>query len=104
MSFLIKQEVSKYPSIAQDISFWINDLPNYSSNDFFDLARSVGGELIEQVDIVDEFKHPKTGKVSNTYRIIYRHMHRNLTTSEINTIQETLRQRVESELNCTVRK
>lgn len=98
------QEVSKYPALAQDISFWLGDANNYSSNDFYDLARSVGGDLVEQVDIIDSFTHPKTKRNSHTYRVTYRHMLRNLTTAEINEVQENLRNRVESELMCIVRK
>ena len=85
----------------QDISFWISE--NYSSNDFYDLTRSVGGELVENVDFIDEFTHPKTGKTSHAYRVTYRHMHRNLTNKEINVVQQSLRDRVEQDLLCTVR-
>merc|ERR1712107_378602 len=51
---------SKQPQCYNDISFW---LPNtdFSSNDFYDLVRSVGGENVEQVNLVDEFFHKKKG-------------------------------------------
>lgn len=64
----------------------------------------MGGDLVEQVDLIDEFSHPKTGKTSHAYRVTYRHMHRTLTTAEINNVQKNLRDQVELELKCTVRK
>ena len=39
---------SKYPHTYKDISFWIND-KNFSSNDLYELARAVGGDVIEEV-------------------------------------------------------
>lgn len=96
------QGVSKFPSLYQDISFWLSD-SSFSSNDFYDLARTVGGDLVEQVDIIDQFTNPKNGRVSHAYRVTYRHMHKNLTTQEINLVQQELRDRVEKDLMCTVR-
>lgn len=101
MTGSVLQEVSKYPSLAQDISFWITD--RYSSHDFYDIVRSIGGELVEQVELIDEFTHPRTNRTSHAYRVTYRHMHRNLTTIEINQVQQELRQRVELDLQCQVR-
>lgn len=101
--FLFLQEVSKHPSLIQDISFWISDISQYSSNDFYDLARSVGGELVEQVELLDEYVNSKTGKTSHMYRVTYRHMHRSLTTSEVNLVQQNLRDSVARYLNCEVR-
>lgn len=90
--------------MAQDISFWLADSDAYSSNDFYDLARSVGGDLVERVEMIDSYTHPKSERMSHTYRITYRHMHRNLTTEEINQVQEELRSKVEETLLCVVRK
>ncbi|XP_067932648.1 phenylalanine--tRNA ligase, mitochondrial-like isoform X2 [Watersipora subatra] len=98
------KKISKYPALAQDISFWLDDPEAYSSNDFYDLTRSVGGDLVEHVEIIDTFVHPKTGRTSHAYRVTYRHMNRNLTTEEINCVQEELRNRVEEESLGIVRK
>lgn len=42
--------MSVYPPCANDISFWLPEGDNsFASSDFYDLVRSVGGELVEQV-------------------------------------------------------
>ncbi|XP_042897285.1 probable phenylalanine--tRNA ligase, mitochondrial [Parasteatoda tepidariorum] len=82
------KEVSKYPQCTNDISFWVPK--DYHPNDFYDIARSVGGEIIEQVYKVDEFFHPKHKRQSFCYRIVYRHMERTLTQKEVNAIHKEI--------------
>lgn len=43
------QPISQYPQCINDISFWLPSDVKYSSNDFYDLVRTVGGDLVEQV-------------------------------------------------------
>ena len=50
-SFFFLQAVSEYPPCINDISFWLPENQEYSSNDFYDLVRTIGGDLIEQVKI-----------------------------------------------------
>ncbi|XP_070371766.1 phenylalanine--tRNA ligase, mitochondrial isoform X3 [Equus asinus] len=52
------QHLSKYPAVINDISFWLPS-ENYSENDFYDLVRTIGGDLVEKVDLIDKFEHPK---------------------------------------------
>ena len=73
----------------QDISFWLTE--SFHEHDFFELIRSVAGDLVERVDLIDEFTHPKTGRRSHCYRINYRSMDRNLTNAEIDDLQFRLR-------------
>uniref|UniRef100_T1H2V2 FDX-ACB domain-containing protein n=1 Tax=Megaselia scalaris TaxID=36166 RepID=T1H2V2_MEGSC len=56
--------ISTFPQCTNDLSFWLPDsmeIENFSPNDFYDVARGIGGDMIEQITLVDKFKHPKTG-------------------------------------------
>jgi phenylalanyl-tRNA synthetase alpha chain len=92
---------SKYPPVFKDISFWIPE--GFEPNDFFELGRGVAGELMEKVELFDEFTNPKKGKTSHAYRITYRSMDRSLTDEEINGLQESLRERAAEELKVELR-
>lgn len=86
---------SSCPQCINDLAFWLPVKSNanesaYNPNDFYDLCRTVGGDLIEQVKLVDEFTHPKTGKTSHCYRIIYRAADRVLTKDEVNALHQQI--------------
>ncbi|KAF4790947.1 hypothetical protein TURU_136100 [Turdus rufiventris] len=51
------QPLSRYPPLINDISFWLPP-ETYCQNDFYDLVRTIGGDLIEKVVLLDEFAHP----------------------------------------------
>jgi phenylalanyl-tRNA synthetase alpha chain len=119
------QPYSKYPPCYKDVSFWTFDTttehnsddekdnppstparttPQFHVNDFLDITRQVGGDLVEDVALVDTFVHPKNpGQVSHCYRITYRSMERSLTNEEVDIIQERLRQTVAQQLAIQLR-
>ncbi|KAG0051083.1 hypothetical protein BGZ83_004115 [Gryganskiella cystojenkinii] len=92
---------SKYPPCIKDMSFWTN--PTFHENNFCEIVRDVAGDIVEDVQLIDEFTHPKTKKRSVCYRINYRSMDRNVTNSEINEIQEKLREEVVNRMNVELR-
>jgi len=102
------QPYSKYPPVFKDVAFWTCRGDNKSGgnefveNDFFDLARSVAGDFVEKIELIDSFKHPKTGRSSRCYRISYRSMDRSLTNEEIDALQFKLRDGCPS-LGCELR-
>ena len=84
-------EVSKFPPITRDISFIVDK--NFVPNNYFDLIRDIGGDLVEEVKLLDKYEDPKkfaVDKVSYTYRIIYRSNERTLTTEEIDPLQDRI--------------
>lgn len=60
--------------------------------------RNIGGDLVEEVVLIDKFDNKKTGKTSNCFRITYRSMERSLTDDEINALQEEVRKQTAEKL------
>lgn len=83
--------LSKHPLVMNDISFWLNDDTNYDSNDFYDVVRTYGGDLVENVHLFDVFKNPKNGRTSHCYRVFYRHLTRPLERKEIAEIDANIK-------------
>jgi len=85
------QEVSKFPPITRDISFVVDK--SFEPNNYFDLIRDIGGDLVEEVSLMDKYENEEKfgkDKVSYTYRVIYRSIDRTLTNEEIAPLQEQI--------------
>eukprot|EP00554_Chaetoceros_debilis_P002042 CAMPEP_0194082346 /NCGR_PEP_ID=MMETSP0149-20130528/7885_1 /TAXON_ID=122233 /ORGANISM="Chaetoceros debilis, Strain MM31A-1" /LENGTH=463 /DNA_ID=CAMNT_0038764483 /DNA_START=140 /DNA_END=1531 /DNA_ORIENTATION=+ len=111
------QPYSKYPPCFKDISFWTDNgddngesdsdvdksMSAFHPNDFNEIVRDIAGDLVERVELIDEFVHPKTNRVSNCFRISYRSMDRSLTNEEIDALQERVRDVSVSKLGVELR-
>jgi phenylalanyl-tRNA synthetase alpha chain len=67
------------------------------------VAPGIGGDLVEEVQLIDNFTNPKTQRTSNCYRITYRSMERSLTDEEINKLQDDVRKGVADQLKVELR-
>lgn len=92
---------SKYPPVLKDISMWIPD--DFVDNDLFERIRDEGGDQVERVELVEEFKHPKTGRISRLFRVTWRDMSRTLTNEEVNAKHDIVLDRVVKELKVELR-
>lgn len=100
------KEYSKYPLVSRDISFWIptesyNNEQWTTFNDFCEICRDIGKDLIESITEIDKFE--KQNQISFAYKIVYRSNDRTLFGEEINQIQEEIRNAVVNKLNVIIR-
>jgi len=103
---------SKYPPTYKDFSFWLLgggddgdtvEEEEFSSNDLFEIVRTVAGDVVEEMNLVDEFTHPRTNRRSLCYRVTFRAMDRTLTDTEINQLVEEIREKVAQQLSVELR-
>jgi phenylalanyl-tRNA synthetase alpha chain len=50
------QSYSKFPSCYKDVSFWLPQ--SFHVNDLNEMVRDIGGDLVEEMVLIDEFTHP----------------------------------------------
>ncbi len=98
------KEVSKYPPITRDISFVVNN--DFVPNNYFDLIREIGGDLVEQVELLDKYENEEKfgpGKFSYTYRVVYRSPERTLKAEEVDLLQNQLYDQIKEQYNAELR-
>jgi len=65
------QQFSKYLPRTNDISFWLPET-GFSSNDFYDLVRSIGGDTVLKVMLNDVYtSQASPPRTSHCYSITY---------------------------------
>jgi len=97
-------EVSKFPPITRDISFIVDK--SFVPNNYFDLIRDIGGDLVEQVELLDKYEDAAKfgdGKISYTYRVVYRSPDRTLTTVEVEPLQNSLYEQTKAQFSAELR-
>ena len=97
-------EVSKYPPVTRDISFIVPK--TFAPNDYFDLVRDIAGDLVEQVELIDEYANDEkfgVDKKSYAYRVIYRSNDRTLTNNEVDVLHKKLEEATVREFGAVVR-
>ncbi|MFZ3020397.1 MAG: hypothetical protein WA051_02705 [Minisyncoccia bacterium] len=98
------KEVSKFPPVVRDISFVVQN--NFIPNDYFDAIRDVGGDIIEEVHLLDKYENTEKfgeGKISYTFRITYRHLDRTLTNEEVNALHAKIEEFTVKNFGGTIR-
>ncbi|KAM7217720.1 hypothetical protein V8F06_006854 [Rhypophila decipiens] len=106
---------SKYPACPKDVSFWLRptsaaggddkrgNVHDFHENDLMEIVREVAGDCVEDVKLVDEFVHPKTGRKSLCYRVNYRSLERTLTSEQAVTMHEGVRRMLVERLGVELR-
>ncbi|MEK7197938.1 MAG: hypothetical protein AAB648_00555 [Patescibacteria group bacterium] len=98
------KEVSKFPPITRDISFVVSK--DFVPNNYFDLIRDIGGDLVEEVKLLDKYENSakfSSNEVSYTYRIIYRSNERTLLSSEVDIVQDKIYQETKNQFKAKIR-
>lgn len=99
---------SKCPACYKDVAFWLpspassstaasaagGSVPPVHENDVMEIVRDVGGILVEDVQLIDKFTHPKKNRSSMCYRINYRSLERTLTNTEANEMHDRVREKL----------
>ena len=106
---------SKYPTCFKDVAFWLrssssaagggikSNSQDFHENDMMEIIRDVGGNDVEDVQQIDKFTHPVSGRKSLCYRINYRSLERTLTNEEANTMHGKVRTQLVDRLGVELR-
>ncbi len=106
---------SRHPECYKDVSFWLRSTSNaagggtsintqeFHDNDVMEIVRDVAGDNVEDVKMIDQFAHPKTGRKSLCYRINYRSLERTLTNHEANEIHASVKEKLVAQFGVELR-
>lgn len=106
---------SIHPACYKDVSFWLRssssgagggfraNAQDFHENNVMEIVRDIGGDLVEDVRLTDEFTHPASGRKSLCYRINYRSLERTLRNEEANEMHENVRKQLVVKLGVELR-
>lgn len=106
---------SKHPACYKDVAFWLRsssssagggiraNAVDFHENDIMEIVREVAGDSVEDVKMIDQFTHPKTGRKSMCYRINYRSLERTLTNTQANKMHDSVKEKLVAELGVELR-
>lgn len=97
-------EVSKYPPVIRDISFLVKK--GFVTNNYFDLVRDIAGDLVEQVELLDQYENAEkfgADVVSYAFRVTYRSIEKTLTNAEVEILHKKLEAATIDSYSATIR-
>ena len=102
---------SKYPASPRDVAFWVDGpqgtvrshAAEFHENDVMQVVRDIGADLVEEVRLVDDFRHPVTGRRSLCYRITYRSLERVLSRDESSHLHVQIASSLQQKLGVEIR-
>ncbi|KAI9718276.1 MAG: hypothetical protein M1812_004266 [Candelaria pacifica] len=77
--------------------------PPIHENDVLEIIRDIGGDLVEDAKMIDEFRHQTTGRTSFSYRVVYRSLERTLRNREVNDLHRKVREMLVQRLGVELR-
>jgi len=98
------KDVSKFPMTYRDISFIIDK--GVSLNNYYEIVRDFAENIVEEVKLTDTYENVEKfgeGKISYTFRIVYRSPERTLTNEEVNAIQSKIIEKTKEDLKAEIR-
>lgn len=96
---------SSAPSSAggQDNEPTVSSTPTFHENDLMEVVRNTAGDSVEDVSLIDNFTHPKTGRQSLCYRVTYRSLEKTLTNDEANALHDQIRKELVAKFGVELR-
>ncbi|KAL2040982.1 hypothetical protein N7G274_006440 [Stereocaulon virgatum] len=106
---------SRHPACYKDVSFWLRSSSSsadgglkakaqeFHENDVMEIVRDIGGDVVEDVKLIDQFTHPTTGRKSLCYRINYRSLRWTLTNEKINDLHKKVGEKLVENLGVELR-
>ena len=95
---------SLYPmTFVHDMSFWENERLEFDEVEFCDMIRNIADDTVVNVELIDSYKDPETGRLSRCYRMMFQSLDKALCYDTSWKLQSIIRLEVEKHLKITLR-